>query len=200
MTVRPSKRGEPGPPQQRQQLEGVLQQLVATGDRRELPAVEVVLPLVPRQPDAAERPAAAHHIEGRDLLAELGDLPVGDAVDQGAESDPRRDPGEVGEGGRALGDVLPLGADGGDLHDVVHHRDGLEPGLLGGGGDPPEVGGELRPAAGPGELPEVEGEGERHGCLLLGCGRRGGREEPRGYELDGGVVVGLVDAVEALGG
>ena len=50
-------------PHQRQQLEGVLEQLVAAGDGREVPAVQLVLAPEPRRAEPAERPPARQHVE-----------------------------------------------------------------------------------------------------------------------------------------
>ncbi len=59
--------------------------------------------------------------------------------------------------------------------------------------------GQGRAAAGPGEPAEVEGEAKGHGVLLLERAASGAQERP-GDELDGGVGVDGMHAVEPLGG
>ena len=161
-------------PHQREQLEGVLEQLVAAGDRREVPAVQLVLAPEPRRAEAAERPPARQHVEGGDDLGQVGDVAVRDAVDERAEAGRRRGGGEEAERRRALGDVLPLPADRRDLHDVVHHRDRREADLLGGAGDGAEAGRELGGAAGPATAAELQAEAHRHRDPPAGAGLRAG--------------------------
>ena len=67
-------------------------------------------------------------------------------------------------------------------------------GLLGDGGQP---GSDLLGAAGPGEAGDLEGEGQRHGVLLLAAGGGRGGDEVGRDEGDG---PGGDDGVEALVG
>ena len=184
-------------PHQRQQAQGVLEQVVAAGDGREVPAVELVLAPEPRRPEPAERPATRQHVERGDDLRQVGHVAVRDAVDQRAEPRRRRGGGEEPERGRALGHVLPLAPDRRDLHDVVHHRDRREADLLGGPGDGAEAAGELGRSAGPLEAADLQAEAERHRVLLLAPGVRRCVVQRAGHHHDV-AVRRPVHAVEAL--
>ena len=155
------ERGRPLAPQERQELERVLQQRVALGAGWEVPAVGRVLLLEPAQPQAADRPAAREHVErGRDL-PEVGDVAVGDARDHRAEPDPLRRRGQEAERGPALQHVLPGLPHPRDLAEVVHDPQALEARLLGRRGDLPEVAGDLGRAARPREAGELQAEAHR---------------------------------------
>ena len=181
-------------PHQRQELEGVLEQLVAAGDGREVPAVELVLAPEPRRAEATERAAARQHVEGGDDLGEVGDVAVRDAVDERAEASGGRGGGEEPERRRGLGDVLPLPADRRDLDEVVHHRDRREANLLGRAGDGAEARGELGGATGPRPAAELEAEAHRHGILPLATRRRRRVVERSGHDRD---IVAIGHAVHA---
>ena len=124
-------RGRALAPQQWQELERVLQEGVALVGRRERPAVGRVLVGVPREPETAERAAAREHVERRDDLAEVGDVPERDAGDQRAEPHTFGDSREIRERRVALEHGFPLRAEHGDLAEVVHHRDAREAGGFG---------------------------------------------------------------------
>ena len=86
--VRPSNARRTRTPHERQQLERVLEQLVAPSRRRELPAVQLVLALEPRRAEPAHRAATREHVERRDDLPEVREVAVGDAGDEHAEPCP----------------------------------------------------------------------------------------------------------------
>src|SRR5205823_2231700 len=75
------------PPQEREDLQRVFEEGVALRERREVPAVGPVLALEPGGADPAHGPTAGEDVEGGEDLAEVSDVPVGDAGDQGAQAD-----------------------------------------------------------------------------------------------------------------
>jgi hypothetical protein len=129
--VRPSKLGDPGP-HISGSSERVLEQRVALGEGREIPAVQPVLALEPGGADATDRAAAREYVECRDDLCEVRDVAVRDPSDERPQPETLRDAGEVPERRVALEHVLPLPADLRDLEEVVHQPEALEARLLSG--------------------------------------------------------------------
>ena len=113
-------------------LQGLLQPLEALRDRRERDAEPARLLLVPGRPDAEPRPAVRQHVEGGDDLGQDARLPVDHAGDHGEQLRARGAGGQVAERGVPLEHLLLGRPHDRDLEEVVHHRDVLEPGVVGG--------------------------------------------------------------------
>src|ERR671914_1291045 len=184
-----------GPPQERQQLERVLEPVEALGERREVPAIQLVLALEPGRAEPTQRPAAGEHVEGGQDLPEVGDVAVADPGHERAQPDALRHAGQVGERGVALEHVLPLPPDLGDLQEVVHHPQAPEAGLLRRAGNLRERLGRRGRVAREAEAGHLQAELERHRILLLPLGGVQGCQEGGRHQLD---RPGAVHAGEAL--
>jgi hypothetical protein len=112
-------------------LHGLLEAVHAARNRRELEAVTQVLVLVPRRPDAQDRPAFRDHVERRHLFREQRRVPIGDAGDQRPELDARGARGDACKGRVGLEHRRGLRTHAPDLIEVVHHGDEVEARSLG---------------------------------------------------------------------
>ena len=156
-----------------------------------------MLTLEPGDAEPGHRPSAGQHVEGGDDLAQGGDVAIGDAGAQRTEARRAGEPGEVAERRVRLEHLLPLAADLGDLHVVVHHPDRVEAGLLGRCGDVGEPLAELGRTARPRETGQLQSEGQRHRVLLLTVGGMRCGDELRWHE-DDPVVADRHHRIEAL--
>ena len=147
--------------------ERFLQPIHPLADRREVVAIALVLDLVPGGAEAEDRPPAGDGVERRDLLGQQRRIAVRDARDERAQPHARGLAGEGGEHRPALEHRLVRPADAVDLVEVVHDRDDIEAGRLGGLGlldDAVEQ--LLRRGVGVGVGGEVETEPDAHLLLL----------------------------------
>ena len=115
-----------------------------------------MLPLIPGGADAEHGPAAGQHVQGRDDLGEQPRSPVGDTGDEQAERDPAGLPGEVAQTGVALRHGLGRGAELLHLEPVIHHAEPGAANVIRGPGGRGERRGQVRGAAGQGEVGEVD--------------------------------------------
>ena len=74
------------PPHQGEQLQRILEERIALVHRRKRPAVGVMLRLEPAEAEAADGTPGREHVERRDDLREVRDVPIGDAGDERAET------------------------------------------------------------------------------------------------------------------
>ena len=201
--VRPSNARRALAPHQRQQLERVLQALVALAPAAGTPTrrARARARTTPRRGRSSARPPDSTSRVAT-TFAEVREVAVGDAGDERAEPDALGHAREVGERGVALEHVLPLAPDLRDLEEVVHHPQAREARLLGGRADSASAGPVVAGAPRPGEARDLQAEVERHGSSS-GARRRparsrnaGGDERRRAGGVDGGEAL----AREAPGG
>ena len=145
-------------------LEGLLEPREALAAFRPRDAEPDGLVLVPAGADPEGQAPAREDVDGGRGLHEQSGRAEHGAPDEGAEPDPRRDAGKEPEGRVGLEHRLlrsaPSGV-GGELEEMVHHPERLEPGLLGGLGDVDEVAAESRRAAREAEGGKLQSEAHR---------------------------------------
>ena len=146
LVVRPQERPVVSGPHLVQDPERLLQPLEPLLQRRERDTETEVLTLEPGRPDAAPGPTAGQDVERRDGLSEDAGVTVGDPGDERPEPDPLRDGGGEAKGGVALQHRVLSRAAVGQLEEVVHHPEGVEPGGLGPPGQLREARGRSRPS------------------------------------------------------
>ena len=158
-------------------LHRLLEAPEALAGRRELEAVAVVLVLVPRRPDAQDGSARRHDVQRGDDLGEQRGVPVRHPGDHGSQGDPGGPSGDPPEQRVGLQHRLGPPAHVGDLVEVVHHPDRIEPRLLGSHCD---LGDALEQIligdAGVGEAGDLEAESEHlsHAITSLSNAESGG--------------------------
>ncbi|SKY21620.1 Uncharacterised protein [Mycobacteroides abscessus subsp. abscessus] len=89
-----------------------------------------MLELEPPGPDPELSTTTRHDVERGDAFRQQRRVPIGIAGDQRGQTHPRGVLGECGEQCVALDHRLVRGAEDGQLVEVVHHQNGVEPGVL----------------------------------------------------------------------
>src|SRR5256885_2896344 len=115
--------------------EGLLEPFETLADRREGDAETAAFRFIPGGPDAEPGAAAGKHVERGHRLRQDARIATDGAGHHRAELGARGDRGHVAERAVALEHVVMFGAVHADLPEVIHHPDGLETSLVGGGCD-----------------------------------------------------------------
>ncbi len=140
---------------------GLVEPLEALARRREQQAEAARLLLVPGRADAEPAAPAGDDVERRRALREQPGIAVDDGSHEDVQPHPLRQAGEVSE--RRVGlEHLVLGrADPADLPEVIHHRQASDARLLGALPNLSQRRAELRRAAVPGEIRDVQPQLQR---------------------------------------
>ena len=124
---------------------------------------------VPGRADAEDRAPAGQHVKRGHRLGQQAGLAVDDGGDHGEQLDPLglgRQPAERGVG---LEHLVLRRADVADLPDVVHDADPVEAAVFRAPGDVGELEAELRGAAFPGEVRDVQTQFHTFNPILAAC-------------------------------
>jgi hypothetical protein len=143
-------------------LQGLLETLEALAQRREGEPESLCLLLTPRRADTQPGAPARQHVKGGHDLRQEARVAVDHPGHEGVQQNPFGDRRKVPEGGVGLEHALLGRAHRTDLPEVVHDGQAGNPAGLGLAGEAPQRRCELRRAAVPGEIGDVESQVHRH--------------------------------------